>query len=118
VDSLSEVDDKTYPDHSCTYSLRPIFSQEDAQQVFQSLQSMTNRSRNVFTRFLSSHYMFGCSFANELLRYAPDRTFLVQLEKLVVEQEQRLTGLDKYVYTQMSVALKRAIERAEGKAIV
>lgn len=111
---LNEIDNKSYPDHSSAYQMKAIFEHEDATQIYNSLCALTNKGRNYFCTFLSSHYLFGASLVDYGQIYAPDRKVLTKLEKMINGAKQSAKGVDKLSYQRLDEALLKAISRSEG----
>lgn len=115
VESLAYIDSGTYPDHSSSFRMRPIFAKEDPHQLFNSLCKMSNRGRNSFSRFLAYHYEFhvDCDFAD---RYGPDRDVLVELRDLVKEEAKSKVSIEKWSYDGLIEGLDKSIRRANGES--
>lgn len=115
VDNLAYIDDDSYPDHSSSFRMRPIFAKEDPHQLFDSLCKMSNRGRHAFSQFLASHYEFhvNCNFAD---RFQPDHDVLVELRDLVKEEAKSKVSIERWSYDILVEGLDKSIRRANGEA--
>ena len=115
VDNLIYIDSGTYPDHSSSFRMRPIFAKEDPHQLFESLCKMNNRGRNSFSRFLAFHYAFhvNCDFADI---FKPDHGVLVELRALVNEEAKSKVSIEKWSYDGLIEGLDKSIRRANGES--
>lgn len=115
VESLAYVDSGTYPDHSSSFRMRPIFAKEDPHQLFESLCKMSNKGRNSFSRFLAYHYKFhvNCNFSDT---FKPDHDVLVELRALVNEEAKSKVSIEKWSYDGLIEGLDKSIRRANGES--
>lgn len=115
VGSLAYIDSGTYPDHSSSFRMRPIFAKENPQQLFDSLRKMSNRGRNAFSQFLAYHYEFlvNCDFSDI---YLPDHDVLVKLRDLVKEEAKSKVSIEKWSYDGLIEGLDKSIRRANGES--
>lgn len=114
VAKLSEIDDKSYPDHSCAYRLRPIFEQEDSERLFESICGLSNKGKNEFCGFLSKHYLFGVILQGADDRYKADLPVISSLKENMEKKRKGATGVDKLSYDRLCEALNKAAKRCEG----
>ena len=115
VSQLLEIDDKSYPDHSCAYRLRAIFEQESGEELFERICKLSNKGKNIFCSFLSKHYMFSANIQGVVDYYKPDIPVLVVLKGKVDDQKQKATGVDKLAYDRLADALDKALKRCKGE---
>ena len=117
VDNLIYIDSGTYPDHSSSFRMRPIFAKEDPHQLFESLCKMSNRGRNSFSRFLAFHYEFhvNCDFADT---FKPDHEVLVKLRDLVKEEAKSKVSIEKWSYDGLIGGLDKSIRRTNGESMI
>lgn len=115
VESLAYIDSGTYPDHSSSFRMRPIFAKENPHQLFESLCKMSNKGRNSFSRFLAYHYEFhvNCDFGDT---YSPDYDVLVELRDLVKEEAKSKVSIEKWSYEGLLEGLDKSIRRANGES--
>lgn len=115
VDNLAYIDDGSYPDHSSSFRMRPIFAKEDPHQLFESLCKMSNKGRNSFSRFLAYHYEFhvDCNFSDT---FKPDHDVLVKLRDLVKEEAKSKVSIEKWSYDGLVESLEKSIRRASGES--
>lgn len=115
VDNLAYIDDGSYPDHSSSFRMRPIFEKENPHKLFESLCKMSNRGRNVFTKFLAYHYEFHviCDFS---YKYKPDYNVLVELKSLIEEEVKSKEAMEKWSYDGLIESLEKSIRRASGES--
>lgn len=115
VESLAYIDSGTYPDHSSSFRMRPIFAKENPHQLFDSLRKMSNRGRNSFSQFLAYHYEFhvNCDFSDTFL---PDHDVLVKLRDLVKEEAKSKVSIEKWSYDGLIEGLDKSIRRANGES--
>lgn len=115
VESLAYIDSGTYPDHSSSFRMRPIFAKENPHQLFDSLCKMSNKGRNTFSQFLAYHYEFhvNCDFAD---RFQPDHDVLVKLRDLVKEEAKSKVSIEKWSYDGLIEGLDKSIKRANGES--
>lgn len=113
VDNLAYIDNGSYPDHSSSFKIRPIFAKENPQQLFDSLRKMGNRGRNAFSQFLAYHYEFhvNCDFAD---RFQPDHDVLVKLRDFVKEEAKSKVSIERWSYDLLVEGLDKSIRRANG----
>lgn len=115
VESLAYIDSGTYPDHSSSFRMRPIFAKENPHQLFDSLCRMSNRGRNSFSQFLAYHYEFhvNCNFSDA---FKPDHDVLVKLRDLVKEEAKSKVSIEKWSYEGLIEGLDKSIRRANGES--
>ena len=115
VESLAYIDSGTYPDHSSSFRMRPIFAKENPHQLFESLCKMSNRGRNSFSRFLAYHYKFhvDCNFSDT---FKPDHDVLFKLRALVKEEAKSKVSIEKWSYDGLIEGLDKSIRRANGES--
>lgn len=115
VDNLAYIDDGSYPDHSSSFRMHPIFAKEDPHQLFESLCKMSNKGRNSFSRFLAYHYEFhvDCNFSDT---FKPDHDVLVKLRDLVKEEAKSKVSIEKWSYDGLVESLEKSIRRASGES--
>ena len=113
VDNLACIDNGSYPDHSSSFKMRPIFAKENPQQLFDSLCKMSNRGRNAFSQFLAFHYEFhvNCNFAD---RFQPDHDVLAELRDLLKEEAKSKVSIERWSYDILVEGLDKSIRRANG----
>lgn len=115
VDNLAYIDSGSYPDHSSSFRMRPIFAKEDPHQLFDSLCKMSNRRRNSFSRFLAYHYEFHVNY-DLADRYSPDHDVLVELKDLVKEEAKSKVSIEKWSYDRLIEGLDKSIRRGNGES--
>ena len=115
VESLAYIDSGSYPDHSSSFRMRPIFAKENPHQLFDSLCKMSNRGRNAFSQFLAYHYEFhvNCDFSDT---FKPDYGVLVDLRCLVMEEAKSKVSIEKWSYDGLIEGLDKSIRRANGES--
>lgn len=115
VDNLVYIDSGTYPDHSSSFRMRPIFAKENPHQLFESLCKMSNKGRNSFSRFLAYHYEFhvNCDFSDT---FKPDYDVLVELRYLVMEEAKSKVSIERWSYDLLVEGLEKSIRRANGES--
>ena len=115
VESLAYIDSGSYPDHSSSFRMRPIFAKENPHQLFDSLCKMSNRGRNAFSQFLAYHYEFhvNCDFSDT---FKPDYDVLVDLRYLVMEEAKSKVSIEKWSYDGLIEGLDKSIRRANGES--
>ena len=115
VESLAYIDSGTYPDHSSSFRMRPIFAKEDPHQLFESLCNMSNKGRNSFSQILEYHYEFhvNCDFAD---RYSLDYDVDVELRDWVKEEAKSKVSIEKWSYDGLIEGLDKSIRRANGES--
>lgn len=115
VESLAYIDSGTYPDHSSSFRMRPIFAKENPHQLFESLCKMSNKGRNSFSRFLAYHYEFhvNCDFSDT---FKPDYDVLVELRYLVMEEAKSKVSIERWSYDLLVEGLEKSIRRANGES--
>lgn len=115
VESLAYIDSGSYPDHSSSFRMRPIFAKENPHQLFDSLCKMSNRGRNAFSQFLAYHYEFhvNCDFSDT---FKPDYEVLVELRYLVMEEAKSKVSIERWSYDTLVEGLDKSIRRANGES--
>lgn len=115
VESLTYIDSGSYPDHSSSFRMRPIFAKENPHQLFDSLCKMSNRGRNAFSQFLAYHYEFhvNCDFSDT---FKPDYDVLVELRYLVMEEAKSKVSVERWSYDTLVEGLDKSIRRANGES--
>lgn len=115
VTKLSEIDEKSYPDHSCAYQLCSIFEKEDGKKLSESISKLSNKGKNEFCSFLAKHYLFGAVLQGMDGRYGADLPVLRTIKENMEEKRKKATGVDKLSYERLCVALDKAVRRCEGE---
>lgn len=112
---MLNIDYGSYPNHSSSFRMRPIFAKENPHQLFESLCKMSNRGRNSFSQFLAYHYEFhvNCDFSDTFL---PDHDVLVKLRDFVKEEAKSKVSIEKWSYDGLIEGLDKSIRRANGES--
>lgn len=116
VSQLLDIDDKSYPDHSCAYRLRAIFGQENGEELFERICKLSNKGKNIFCSFLSKHYMFSANIQGVVDYYKSDVPVLIVLKGKIDDQKQKAIGVDKMAYDRLGDALDKALKRCNGES--
>lgn len=114
VGSLSQISMSPTPDRQCEYSMTSVFKNLDANQVFGSIQNLSNSSIMEFCQFLRFHYKFGFSLGPGCNQFQDDLNFLQNLQSLVNQECSNRKSVDSYVFTKLSKHIDGAISRASG----
>lgn len=114
VGSLSQISMSPTPDRQCEYSMTSVFKNLDANQVFGSIQNLSNSSIMEFCQFLRFHYKFGFSLGPGCNQFQDDLNFLQNLQSLVKQECSNRKSVDSYVFTKLSKHIDGAISRASG----
>lgn len=114
IDKLVIIDDLPYPDKSSNYQLRAIFSKENPENLFCALKALSNKGKNSFISFLVKHYSLNATYSNMDNRYEPDIIVLESLKSMIDKEAIISTGIDKYTYNNLSIALGCSIQRCAG----
>ena len=114
VGSLSQISMSPTPDRQCEYSMTSVFKNMDANQVFGSIQNLSNSSIMEFCQFLRFHYKFGFSLGPGCNQFQNDLNFLQNLQSLVKQECSNRKSVDSYVFTKLSKHIDGAISRASG----
>lgn len=114
VDKLRMIDNESYPDHSSTYRMRPIFAKENPDMLCDFLCKMSNRGRNEFCQFLDYHYDFHsiCDLAD---RYKSDLSAVSALKVKLEEVAKTKISIEKWSYDNLLDNLNKAIRRCCGE---
>lgn len=114
VDKLRTIDNESYPDHSSTYRMRPIFVKENSDKLYEFLCKMSNRGRNEFSQFLDYHYDFHtiCGFADW---YKPDFEVVSALKAKLEEVAKTKVSIERWSYDNLIDNLNKAVRRCSGE---
>lgn len=113
VEKLIEIDNSAYPDQRTMYRMRPILNKENPKMLCDSLCSMSNKGRNIFSNFLSCHYD-NPAIAN----YAylqPDLSVLIELKNMLAEVAKTKVCIEKWSYDNLLEILEKVIGLCSGE---
>lgn len=114
VGQLLGLSQKPTPDKQCPYSLTSVFKNIKVEDLFNSVQNLSNKSLNILSSFLSLHYGFSYCLGNGSNRFSDDYTVLSGLRsRLEIEYKNR-RSVDRYVLGKFMHNLDGAIKRARG----
>lgn len=118
VDNLINIDNMSYPDGSSSYRVRAIFSNENPEQLFNSLCNLSNKGRNAFSLFLCHHYNLDHIMTGFGDTYKLDLPCLLVLQKMIYDKYSTVTGVDKLSFIKLNEVLIKAICRCRGESNV
>lgn len=114
VGQLLGLSQKPTPDKQCPYNLTSVFKNIKVEDLFNSVQNLSNKSLNILSSFLSLHYGFSYCLGNGSNRFSDDYTVLSGLRsRLEIEYKNR-RSVDRYVLGKLMHNLDGAIKRARG----
>lgn len=114
VGQLLGLSQKPTPDKQCPYNLTSVFKNIKVEDLFNSVQNLSNKSLNILSSFLSLHYGFSYCLENGSNRFSDDYTVLSGLRsRLEIEYKNR-RSVDRYVLGKFMHNLDGAIKRARG----
>lgn len=114
VGQLLGLSQKPTPDKQCPYNLTSVFKNIKVEDLFNSVQNLSNKSLNILSSFLSLHYGFSYCLGNGSNRFSDDYTVLSGLRsRLEIEYKNR-RSVDRYVLGKFMHNLDGAIKRARG----
>ena len=114
VGKLLGLSQKPTPDKQCPYNLTSVFKNIEVENLFNSVCNLSNKSLNILSSFLSSHYGFSYCLGNGSNRFSDDYAVLSDLRsRLEIEYKNR-RSVDRYVLGKFMHNLDGAIKRASG----
>lgn len=114
VDKLYELDTKPYPDGSGAYNLHSVLKDENCDDLFYRICSLSNKGKIEFYHFLIDHYHIKYNITNLDDRYKADFEVLSSLKKRIDIKLSDSVGVDHYAYKLISNALEESIKRSQG----
>ena len=114
VGQLLGLSQKSTPDKQCPYNLTSVFKNIKVEDLFNSVQNLSNKSLNILSSFLSSHYGFSYRLENGSNRFSDDCTVLSGLKSKLVDEYKDRRSVDRYVLGKFMHNLDGAIKRARG----
>ena len=109
---LNKLDKQETPDRHSAYESSAVFEFESGDEIFESLKSLSNRARNVFRDFLSTHYkLVSMERSGDNSRFRPDMACLSQLKVRIDDYKAALPqGLSRFSFENLSDTLGRIID--------
>ena len=114
VGQLLGLSQKPTPDKQCPYNLTSVFKNIKVEDLFNSVQNLSNKSLNILSSFLSLHYGFSYCLGNGSNRFSDDYTVLLGLKSKLDDEYKKRTSIDRYVLGKFMHNLDGAIKRASG----
>ena len=114
VGQLLGLSQKSTPDKQCPYNLTSVFKNIEVEDLFNSVQNLSNKSLNILSSFLSSHYGFSYCLGNGSNRFSDDYTVLLGLKSKLDDEYKNRRSIDRYVLGKFMHNLDGAIKRASG----
>lgn len=114
VGQLLVLSQKPTPDKQCAYNLTSVFKNIEVEDLFNSVRNLSNKSLNILSSFLSSHYCFSYRLENGSNRFSDDYTVLSELKSKLDDEYKNRRSIDRYVLGKFMHNLKGAIKRANG----
>ena len=115
VNVLSDLENESYPDHSRTYSLVPVFEKENAAMLLDKICRLSNKGRYVFRDFLEMHYKLGSKVDYYEEYFKPDVTVLKSLYDLLKDVSQTCEGIEGLSYRDLLKTLDNVQKRCNGE---
>lgn len=114
VGQLLGLSQKPTPDKQCPYNLTSVFKNIKVEDLFNSVQNLSNKSLNILSSFLSLHYGFSYRLENGSNRFSDDYTVLSELKSKLDDEYKNRRSIDRYVLGKFMHNLEGAIKRADG----
>lgn len=114
VGQLLGLSKEPTPDKQCPYNLTSVFKNIKVEDLFNSVQNLSNKSLNILSSFLSLHYGFSYCLGNGSNRFSDDYTVLLGLKSKLDDEYKKRTSIDRYVLGKFMHNLDGAIKRASG----
>lgn len=114
VGKLLGLSQKPTPDKQCPYNLTSVFKNIKVEDLFNSVCNLSNKSLNILSSFLSSHYCFSYRLGNGSNRFSDDYTVLSDLKSKLEDEYKNRRSVDRYVLGKFMHNLEGAIKRANG----
>lgn len=114
VGQLLGLSQKPTPDKQCPYNLTSVFKNIKVEDLFNSVQNLSNKSLNILSSFLSSHYGFSYCLGNGSNRFSDDYIVLLGLKSKLDDEYKNRRSVDRYVLGNFMHNLDGAIKRARG----
>lgn len=114
VEQLLVLSQEPTPDKQCPYNLTSVFKNIEVENLFNSVCNLSNKSLNILSSFLSSHYGFSYCLGNGSNRFSDDYTVLLGLKSKLDDEYENRRSVDRYVLGNFMHNLDGAIKRASG----
>lgn len=114
VEQLLVLSQEPTPDKQCSYNLTSVFKNIEVEDLFNSVCNLSNKSLNILSSFLSSHYGFSYCLGNGSNRFSDDYTVLLGLKSKLDDEYENRRSVDRYVLGNFMHNLDGAIKRASG----
>lgn len=114
VEQLLVLSQEPTPDKQCPYNLTSVFKNIEVEDLFNSVCNLSNKSLNILSSFLSSHYGFSYCLGNGSNRFSDDYTVLLGLKSKLDDEYENRRSVDRYVLGNFMHNLDDAIKRASG----
>lgn len=114
VEQLLVLSQEPTPDKQCPYNLTSVFKNIEVEDLFNSVCNLSNKSLNILSSFLSSHYGFSYCLGNGSNRFSDDYTVLLGLKSKLDDEYENRRSVDRYVLGNFMHNLDGAIKRASG----
>lgn len=114
VEQLLVLSQEPTPDKQCPYNLTSVFKNIEVEDLFNSVCNLSNKSLNIMSSFLSSHYGFSYCLGNGSNRFSDDYTVLLGLKSKLDDEYENRRSVDRYVLGNFMHNLDVAIKRASG----
>lgn len=114
VEQLLVLSQEPTPDKQCPYNFTSVFKNIEVEDLFNSVCNLSNKSLNILSSFLSSHYGFSYCLGNGSNRFSDDYTVLLGLKSKLDDEYENRRSVDRYVLGNFMHNLDGAIKRASG----
>ena len=113
VGQLEIIDNDAMPDGQKAYQLSSIFKDIDGKQLHKKIAALSNKGKQTFRQFLVMHYHLSSQidFAHY---YKDDTSTLSELEKLLNNDLNKATSIDKYTLEKLIGSINHCLQRCNG----
>ena len=111
---LSDLENESYPDHSCAYNLVPAFEKENAAMLLDGICRLSNKGRYEFRNFLEIHYNLDAQVDCCEQYFKPDIAVLEALYRMLKDVSQSKDSVEKLSYRDLIKTLENVIKRCNG----
>ena len=113
VGQLERIDNDAMPDGQKAYQLSSIFKDIDGKRLHKKIAALSNKGKQTFRQFLVLHYHISSQieFANY---YKDDTSTLSELVKLLNNDLNKATSIDKYTLENLIETINHCLQRCNG----
>lgn len=115
VNDLFKIHESSTPDRQTSYSMAPIFVEQDIPGLMDRVKALNNANVRQFALFLSHHFLLGYGLSGDFSERFKDDLEPLQKMKVIIEKElETVTGIRMWAFQYLLKVVEGCIGRSEG----